>query len=149
FFATSMLLLALQIVYGLIMGVAHAGWDGLHAIIPFHTARATHLNLLVMWLLAGFMGAAYFIIPEEADRELYWPKLAPIQLGALVATGVAAIIGFHLGWFEGRKFLEIPRPLDYLVVADVLLFIANIGMTIRKGRRFTTTSTVLFLGLLM
>ncbi len=149
FFATCMLLFTLQLVYGFIMAFAHAGMDGLHAYIPFHVARATHTNLLVMWLLAGFMGAAYYIIPEECERELMWPWLAKLQLGALVATGVTAIIGFHFNWWEGRKFLEIPRPLDFLVVIDVLAFIANIGMTIWKGRRMTTTSMVLFFGLLM
>jgi nitric oxide reductase subunit B len=149
FFATCMLLFSLQIIYGFIMGFAHAGYDGLHDWIPFHTARATHTNLLVMWLLAGFMGAAYYIVPEEADRELYWPKLAYVQWAAFVAVGVTAVIGFHFGWWEGRKFLEIPRPLDYLVVIDVLAFVINIGMTIWKGRRVTTTSSVLFFGLLM
>ena len=58
FFATCMLLLSLQLVYGFIMGFAHMGYDNLHSIIPFNTARASHTNLLVMWLLAGFMGAA-------------------------------------------------------------------------------------------
>lgn len=149
FFATCMLLLTLQIVYGFIMGFAHAGYDVLHDYIPFNTARATHTNLLVMWLLCGFMGAAYFIIPDEADRELYWPKLAFVQLVGLVVVGVTAIIGFHFNWWEGRKFLEIPRPLDYLVVIDVLMFIANIGMTVWKGKRITTTAMVLFFGLLM
>ncbi len=147
FFATCMLLFSLQIVYGFIMGFAHAGYDSLHAVIPFHAARATHTNLLVMWLLCGFMGAAYYIIPEEADRELHSVPLAKLQLGALVVTGVTAIIGFHLNWWEGRKFLEIPRPLDFLVVIDVLMFIFNIGMTVKNGRRFTTTSLVLFFGL--
>jgi nitric oxide reductase subunit B len=148
FFATCMLLFSLQLVYGFIMGFAHAGWDGLHAVIPFHAARATHTNLLVVWLLCGFMGAAYYIIPEEADRELESTTLAYVQLGALVATGVTSIIGFHFNWWEGRKFLEIPRPLDFLVVIDVLMFIYNIGITIWRGRRFTTTSIVLFFGLL-
>jgi nitric oxide reductase subunit B len=148
FFATCMLLLGLQIVYGFIMAFAHAGYDVLHPLIPFNVARATHTNLLVMWLLAGFMGAAYFIIPEEVDREIYWPKLAYVQLIAFVVVGVTAVIGFHFGWVEGRKFLEIPRPLDYLVVLDVLLFVANIGMTVLRGRRNTTTSLVLFFGLL-
>jgi nitric oxide reductase subunit B len=41
FFATCMLLFSLQIVYGFIMGFAHAGYDVLHDVIPFHTARAT------------------------------------------------------------------------------------------------------------
>lgn len=148
FFATCMLLFSLQLVYGFIMAFDRIGWEGLHAWIPFNTARATHTNLLVVWLLSGFMGAAYYIIPEEADRELWSPKLAVAQWAALVIVGVVAIVGFHLNWWEGRKFLEIPRPLDYLVVVDVLLFIGNIGMTVWQGRRYTTTSLVLFSGLL-
>lgn len=148
FFATCMLLFSLQIIYGFIMGFAHMGMDGLHSIIPFHTARATHTNLLVMWLLAGFMGSAYYIIPEEAERELVSTKLAYLQLISFVAVGVTAVIGFHFGWWEGRKFLEIPRPLDYLVVVNVLLFIYLIGATIWTGKRKTTTAMVLFFGLL-
>jgi nitric oxide reductase subunit B len=97
----------------------------------------------------GFMGAAYYIIPEESQREIIFPQLAYVQLVALVVVGVTAIIGFHFNWWEGRKFLEIPRPLDYLVVVDVLLFIFLIGGTIWKGKRYTTTSLVLFFGLLM
>ncbi|WP_409479061.1 cbb3-type cytochrome c oxidase subunit I [Pseudobdellovibrio sp. HCB154] len=148
FFAVCMLLLALQLVYGFIMGFAHMGMDGLHNIIPFNVARATHTNLLVMWLLAGFMGSAYYIIPEEADREIISVRWAYVQLIAFVLVGVTAVIGFHFQWWEGRKFLEIPRPLDYLVVVDVLLFIGLIGGTIWKGKRHTTTSLVLFFGLL-
>lgn len=149
FFATCMLLFSLQLVYGFIMGFAHMGYDGLHAVVPFNAARAVHTNLLVMWLLAGFMGAAYYIIPEESERELISVKWAYVQLIAFVVVGVAAIVGFHFNWWEGRKFLEIPRPLDYLVVVDVLLFIGLIGGTIWKGKRYTTTSMVLFFGLLM
>jgi nitric oxide reductase subunit B len=148
FFAVCMLLLTLQIIYGFIMGFAHMGYDGLHEWIPFHAARATHTNLLVMWLLAGFMGSAYYIIPEECERELLFPKLALVQLAALVIVGVTAIIGFHFNWWEGRKFLEIPRPLDYLVVADVLLFIFIISATLWKSAHKTTTSLVLYFGLL-
>jgi nitric oxide reductase subunit B len=144
-----MLLFTLQLVYGFIMGFAHMGLDGLHEIIPFNTARAVHTNLLVVWLLAGFMGAAYYIVPEECERELVSPKLAVAQWASLVLVGVVAIVGFHVNWWEGRKFLEIPRPLDFLVVVNVLAFIGNIGATIWKARRYTTTSIVLFFGLVM
>jgi nitric oxide reductase subunit B len=58
FFATCMLLLSLQIVYGFIMAFAHAGYDVLHPLVPFNVARAAHNNLLLVWLLSGFMGAA-------------------------------------------------------------------------------------------
>jgi nitric oxide reductase subunit B len=147
FFATCMVLLPLQLVFGFVMGFAHMGYDVFHEWIPFHAARASHLNLLVVWLLAGFMGSAYYIIPEEADREIYSEKLAVIQWASLVLVAVTALIGFQFGWWEGRKFLEIPRPLDYLVVANVLLFIFNIAMTAMNAKRFTTTGSVLLIGL--
>ena len=147
FFAFSMLLLFLQIVYGYIMGFARIGMDGLHEWIPFNVARATHTNLLVVWLLSGFMGAAYYIIPEEGDRELEWPWLAQIQFWSLVVVAVSAVIGFHFNYWEGRKFLEIPRELDYLVVVNVLAFVANIGVTLWKSKIKTTTAGILFFGL--
>ncbi len=147
FFALSMLLFGLQIIYGFIMGFAHAGFDGLHEIIPFNTAKAVHLNLLVVWLLSGFMGAAYYIIPEEAQHELVSVKWAYVQLISLALVGVAAIVGFHFNIWEGRKFLEIPRGLDYLVVINVLLFLGIILMTLYKGKRRTTTALVLTMGL--
>ena len=80
FFAAALGLFALQLVYGFIMGFARVGMDGLHEWIPFNVARAVHTNLLVVWLITGFMGAAYWIIPDEADREL----LEPLNEGSLV-----------------------------------------------------------------
>ena len=148
FFALSMLLLILQITYGFIMGFAHMGLDGLHDIIPFNTARAVHTNLLVVWLLSGFMGAAYYIIPEEAQHELVSVKLAYLQLISLAVVGVIAVVGYHFNYWEGRKFLEIPRPLDYLVVVNVLLFLGLILVTLFKGKRKTTTALILSMGLL-
>ncbi len=148
FFAVVVLLIVLQITYGFIMGFARIGMDGLHDYIPFNAARATHTNLLVVWLLTGFMGAAYYIIPEESDSELHMPQLAWVQLVSWVVVGVTAIIGFHFNWWEGRKFLEIPRPLDYLVVANVLLFLYLIGMTVWNAKKHSTTQLVFFFGLL-
>jgi nitric oxide reductase subunit B len=129
------------------MGFAHIGYDNLHSIIPFNTARAVHTNLLVVWLLSGFMGAAYYIIPEEAEQELVSVKWAYIQLISFALVGVAAVVGYHLNYWEGRKFLEIPRPLDWLVVINVLTFLGIILATLYKGKKRTTTSLVLTMGL--
>lgn len=148
FFVTCMVLLCLQLIYGFIMGFAHMGYDGLHEYIPFNAARAVHTNLLVVWLLTGFMGSAYYILPEEAGIELHSVRLAYVQLISLIIVGVVAVIGFHFNWWEGRKFLEIPRPLDYLVVANVLLFLYVTGMTLYRGERKSATAIVLYMGLL-
>lgn len=147
FFALCMLLFSLQIIYGFIMGFDRIGWQEFHDIIPFNTARAVHTNLLVVWLLTGFMGAAYYIIPEEAQRELVNVKLAYVQLISLAVVGVVALVGFHLNHWEGRKFLEIPRELDFLVVINVLLFLGLIVTTLFKSERKTTTALVLTMGL--
>jgi nitric oxide reductase subunit B len=93
------------------------------------------------------MGAAYYIIPEEAEHELVSVKWAYIQLVSLALVGVTAIIGYHFNYWEGRKFLEIPRPLDFLVVANVLTFLGLILATLFKGKKRTTTSLVLTMGL--
>ena len=73
FFAVALLLLCLQMVYGFIMAFAHMDMT-FATTIPFNTARASHNNLLVVWLLCGFMGAAYFIIPDETGRECFRPR---------------------------------------------------------------------------
>ena len=147
FFCLSMLLLVLQIVYGFVMGFAHMGYDVLHTVIPFNVAVTVHKNLLVVWLLTGFMGASYYIIPDESDRELYSVPLAKVQFWSWAIVGVIAVVGFHFQWWEGRKFLEIPRPLDWLVAVNCVVFLANILMTQIKSERSSTTSWVLSFGL--
>jgi nitric oxide reductase subunit B len=118
YFVVALLLFTLQVALGLWLGL-HYAWTAPQALVdafPFSTARAMHTNLLVLWLLLGFMGATFQLVPEEADRELEWPRLAIVQLVLLVGTGVAALVGFVFGWTQGRPLLEIPRPLDALVV---------------------------------
>jgi nitric oxide reductase subunit B len=149
YFVVALLLFALQLVLGLWLAFNY--WftvpQAVVDVFPFSTARAMHTNLLVLWLLLGFMGATFYAIPEETQSDLAWPKLALVQLVVLVATGVAALVGFLFGWTQGRPLLEIPRPLDLLVVAAVLLFLANVGVTILRARRFTATQGSLLAGL--
>jgi nitric oxide reductase subunit B len=116
-------------------------------VFPFATARAIHTNLLVLWLLLGFMGATFYLVPEETGTELAWPKMAIAQLALLAATGVTAIVGFLFGWTQGRPLLEIPRPLDLLVVIGALMFLANIAVTMIRAKRWTAVQGSLLGGL--
>ena len=83
-----------QIIFGLIIGTQYVIGDFLFPEIPFNVARVVHTNLLVVWLLFGFMGAAYYLVPEESERELYSPKLAIITFWVFLVTGVLTIIGY-------------------------------------------------------
>src|SRR5574343_1692925 len=67
-----------QILFGLIMGLQYVVGDFMFPEIPFNVARMVHTNLPIVWLLFGFMGAAYYLIPEEAETELHSPLLAKI-----------------------------------------------------------------------
>jgi nitric oxide reductase subunit B len=149
YFVVALLLFVAQLLLGLFLAFSYFFTvpQGIVDLFPFSTARAIHTNLLVLWMLLGFMGATFFMVPEETGRELAWPKLAVAQLVLLVATGVAAIVGFLFGWTQGRPLLEIPRPLDLLVVVGALMFLANVAATMWKARRFTATQGSLLAGL--
>jgi nitric oxide reductase subunit B len=149
YFTIALLLFALQVVLGLWLAYNYSftvpQW--IVDAFPFATARAMHTNLLVLWMLLGFMGGTYYIVPEETRSEIYSSKLAWIQLVALVATGVTALVGFVFGWTQGRPLLEIPRPLDIVVVVGALIFLFNVGMTMYKAKRWTAIQGTLLGGL--
>ncbi|MBF8259429.1 MAG: nitric-oxide reductase [Actinobacteria bacterium] len=149
YFAAALPLFVLQILLGLYLAYSYT-WTVPQSIVdvfPFSTARAMHTNLLVLWMLLGFMGGAYYIIPEETRSEIYSEKLAYIQLIALLVTGVVALVGFLFGWTQGRPLLEIPMPLDFVVVVGALIFLFNIGMTMIKARNWTVIQGTLLGGL--
>jgi nitric oxide reductase subunit B len=150
YFTVALPLFVLQVIMGLYLGYSYFATvpQSVVNVFSFATARAIHTNLLVLWLLLGFMGGAYYIIPEETESEIYSEKLAYFQLALLTATGVAAVVGFLFGWNQGRPLLEIPRPLDMLVVVGALIFLFNIGITIIKAKRWTAIQGTLLGGLL-
>lgn len=149
YFVIALLLFSLQVLTGLWLAFQYFVTipQGIVDIFPFATARAIHTNLLVLWILLGFMGATFYIVPEETGRELAWPRMATLQLILLVGTGVAAIIGFLFGWTQGRPLLEIPRPLDLLIVIGALMFLFNVGITMIKANKWTATQGSLLAGL--
>ncbi|GAO35214.1 nitric oxide reductase [Sulfuricella sp. T08] len=149
-----------QILFGLIMGLQYVMGDFLFPAIPFNVARMVHTNLLIVWLLFGFMGAAYYIIPEESEHELFSPKLALLMFWIFLVAGAATIVGYLMVPYAalakytfndlwptmGREFLEQPLPTKLGIVVVALAMLFNITMTALKGRK-TSISIVLLMGL--
>jgi nitric oxide reductase subunit B len=150
YFVIALLLFALQVVMGLWLAFSYTFTvpQSIVDVFPFSTSRAMHTNLLVLWMLLGFMGGTYYIVPEETKSEIYSSTLAWFQLIALVATGVIALIGFVFGWTQGRPLLEIPTTLDLIVVVGALVFLFNVGMTMYLAKRWTAIQGTLLGGLL-
>lgn len=147
YFAVAMALFGLQIVFGLLSAAKYLGPDPLLYILPFDVTKVIHTNLLVVWVLTGFMGATYWMVPDESRTELHSVKLAYIQLGLWVLMGVTAVIGYLFRYGTGNKLLEQPLPHKIVIVVVMLMFLYNVVMTIRKSGRFTTTEGVLLLGI--
>jgi nitric oxide reductase subunit B len=160
YFIAAIALFVGQILFGLIMGYQYVAGDFLFPEIPFNVARMVHTNLLIVWLLFGFMGAAYYLIPEEAETELYSPKLALLTFWVFLAAGALTVVGYLMVPYAslaamtgndllptmGREFLEQPLPTKLGIVVVALSLLFNISMTVLKGRK-TSISLVLLLGL--
>jgi len=160
YFIAAIALFIGQIVFGLIMGLQYVKGDFLFPEIPFNVARMVHTNLLIVWILFGFMGAAYYLIPEETQTELWSPKLAITMFWVFLVAGALTILGYLLVPYAtlaqltgndilatmGREFLEQPLPTKLGIVVVALAFLLNIGMTLLKGRK-TSISLILVLGL--
>ena len=119
-----------------------------------------HTNLLIVWLLFGFMGSAYYLVPEEAETELYSPLLAMVLFWVFLAAGALTIVGYLAGALRqaGRTHRQRPAAdhgarVSGAAAADQgrhrgrrLGFLFNISMTVLKGRK-TSISLVLLMGL--
>ncbi len=160
YFIAAIGLFVAQILFGLVMGLQYVVGDFLFPEIPFNVARMVHTNTLIVWLLFGFMGAAYYLVPEEAERELYSPKLALILFWVFLVAGALTIVGYLAVPYAtlaeltgndllptmGREFLEQPTITKVGIVIVALGFLFNIGMTVLSGRK-TVVNIVLLTGL--
>ncbi|MEY8875917.1 MAG: cbb3-type cytochrome c oxidase subunit I, partial [Leptothrix sp. (in: b-proteobacteria)] len=160
YFIAALALFVGQIVFGLGLGLQYVIGDFLFPYIPFNQARMVHTNLLIVWLLFGFMGSAYYLVPEEAETELWSPKLALALFWIFLVAGALTIVGYlvvpyaklaeltgnELLQTMGREFLEQPLPTKVGIVIVALGFLLNIAMTLLKGRK-TSITMVLLMGL--
>ncbi|QYZ65726.1 MAG: nitric oxide reductase [Gammaproteobacteria bacterium (ex Lamellibrachia satsuma)] len=160
YFIAAIALFAAQILFGLIIGLQYVMGDFLFPEIPFNVARMVHTNALIVWLLMAFMGAAYYLVPEEAETELFAPWLATLMFWIFLVAAALTVAGYLLVPYAtlaeltmnkllptmGREFLEQPTITKLGIVIVALAFLFNIGMTILKGRK-TVVNLVLLLGL--
>ena len=124
YFIAAIALFVGQILFGLILGLQYVIGDFLFPAIPFNVARMVHTNLLIVWLLFGFMGAAYYLVPEETETELHSPLLAHVLFWIFLIAGALTVVGYLAVPYAtlaemtgndilqtmGREFLEQPLP---------------------------------------
>jgi nitric oxide reductase subunit B len=149
YFVISAVFFGLQVVVGLLLAAKYIWPDPLIGFLPFNTARAIHTNLLVVWMIFGFMGGTYYIVPEESGTELFSKKLANLQFWLLLLGGLIGVVGFLFGWTAGRPLLELPVELKWAVVLVVLIFIFNVFFTMIRTKKWTAIQGMLLGGIVM
>lgn len=144
YFYGALVLFVAQVAFGVVAGLIYVLPNTLSVILPFNIVRMIHTNALVVWLLLGFMGATYYLLPEEAQTELYSRKIAVVQFWLFFIAAAVAVVGYLFRIHEGREFLEQPFAIKVGIVVVVLMFLFNITMTSLKGRKTTVTNILLF-----
>ncbi|MGH1466235.1 MAG: cbb3-type cytochrome c oxidase subunit I [Cognatishimia sp.] len=146
YFACALALFAIQVLGGLLAGWIYVAPNFLSELLPFNIVRMLHTNALIVWLLTGFFGAAYFLLPEEAEREIFSVKLAYLQLIILMVGTLGAVGSYLMGVHEGREFLEQPLWVKFGILVAAVIFLVNVTLTVLAGRK-TAITNVLLLGL--
>ena len=154
YFAFALGIFAVQILGGLLAGWVYVSPNFLAELLPFNIIRMLHTNSLIVWLLLGFMGAAYFLIPEESEREIHSVNLAYLQLIIMIVGTLGVVVTYTFNLFEGhwllgkegREFIEQPRWVKFGIVVAALIFLYNITMTVLQGKK-TAIVNILLLGL--
>lgn len=118
FFMLMLVLFLAQVCFGLILAMQQNDPSFLAGVLNFNVVRAEHLNLAVLWILAGFIGAIFFVGPLLAKRDLVAPWLVKTLFWAFivvvlwnVATQRLAMNGIA-GWWAGQPWLQQGR--EYL-----------------------------------
>lgn len=134
FFMLMLVLFLAQVGFGLLLSLQQADPTLLAGTLNFNVVRAEHLNLGLLWILAGFIGAIFFVGPLLSRRELAAPWLIKLLFYALVVTIIwnVATQGLAMrgiaGWWEGQPWLQ--QGLEYLEAGRAAQVVILVGFAI-------------------
>lgn len=134
FFMLMLVLFLVQIGFGLLLVLQHTDPTVLSGTLNFNVARAEHLNLGILWILAGFIGTILFVGPLLSDRELAAPWLIKVLFYAFIAATVFNIFTQGLaakgiaGWWHGQPWLQ--EGLEYIEAGRIVDLVVLIGFGI-------------------
>ena len=159
YLTASTVMFGVMIAFGLLSSIYYVRPGFLLNVFNFSTAKIVHIDGLVIWLLTGFLGAVYWFLPDELEREVEGIGLAEILFWvfwAAVAIVVAVFLFVQYGsatetsmWFinQGRKYVEAPRWAALGVAVVMAVFAYNVIGTAAKARKSTGILTVLMVNL--
>jgi len=159
FFLLMLVVFIIQVSFGVLLSAQTIDPSLLAGVLNFNVARAEHLNLGIIWILAGFIGTILFIGPLLSDRELAAPWLIKFLFMALIAVTLwnvgtqflaqSGVAGWWLGqpWFhEGLEYLEAGRIADIVIFAGFAILTYVVLRTFPPARKWNEIHWGLALG---
>lgn len=131
FFVLMMIIFLAQVSLGLLLAAQHVNPNLLAGTYNFNVVRASHLNLGLLWIIAGFMGTIFFCAPLLSKRDLVAPWLIKFLFYAFIGVVIWNVIAqaFAMkgiaGWWASQPWFQ--EGLEYLEagrLADVIILIA-------------------------
>jgi len=155
YLAAAILFFGVMTLSGLLSAAYYINPQLLFGVLPFSIAKILHIDTMIIWLLMGFMGAVYWFLPEEFEREpsgiwaaeiLFWIFVAAVLVVAaiflFVQWGPATQTTLWL-FQQGRKYVEAPRWAAVGVALVMLVFAWNVVGTALQARRITGIMAVM------
>ena len=136
--AKAFLVLALSyLLIGLVFGVL----GGLQYILPsflkdqlsFQKTRPLHVYLVITWIFAAAQAGIYYYLPRVSNRNIFWEKGVWWHFAMQLAISLSIIIGFFLGYFGGREYLEFPPLFGGFILASWIPFAINFFATLKPN----------------
>lgn len=159
FFMLMLVLFVVQVIYGMILAAQQVDPTILQGWLNFNVARAEHLNLGIMWIVCGFIGAILFVGPLLAKREMVAPWLIKFLFYAVIGIVIwnfftqflaeRGIAGWWLGqpWLQqGLEYLEAGRIAGLLILVGFLILAFVVLRTFPRVREWNEVHWGLGLG---
>jgi nitric oxide reductase subunit B len=120
-----------SILFGLIGSVQYLFPHFLSDTLSFQHTRPLHVFLAVSWIFTCVTGIIYRYIPTLSERGLYSVRLANAHFYLLFLALIISVVGFFMGRFSGREYLEFPPWVTIIIITYWVLFSINFILTVK------------------
>lgn len=121
--------LLLSLIFGLIGSLQYVFPNFLLKDLTFQKTRPLHVYLAINWIVCTVVGLVYYFM-SEMKGKLFSYQLTFIHFGLQIFVISIAVVGFFLGYYNGREYLEFPVWLNAFVLIGWILFGINFYKTI-------------------
>ena len=101
--------------------------------LSFQKTRPLHVYLVITWIFTAAQAGIYYYLPRISKRSIHWQKGVWLHFTMQLIISASIIIGFFLGYFGGREYLEFPPLLGGFILLSWIPFAINFFLTLKPN----------------